>query len=79
VKGLWKEPEDEQLMELVSCYGAQQWSTISLKIPGRNGKQCRERWHNHVNPKLKKCEWTEAEEWILFLMRRQLNNHNRWA
>ena len=23
-------------------------------IPGRNGKQCRERWLNHLNPNLKK-------------------------
>ena len=25
---------------------------------GRIGKQCRERWHNHLNPDIKKEEWT---------------------
>ena len=25
-------------------------------------KQCRERWHNHLNPNIKKERWTEAED-----------------
>lgn len=41
------------------------------------GKQCRERWHNHLNPRIKKINWTRDEEWILFLMHRLLNN--KWA
>jgi hypothetical protein len=46
-------------------------------LPGRIGKQCRERWHNHLNPKIKKIGWSEEEEWILFLMHN--NSGNRWA
>jgi len=44
---------------------------------GRIGKQCRERWHNHLNPDIKKEEWSEHEEWMLFLSHRLLGN--RWA
>lgn len=29
---------------------------------GRIGKQCRERWHNHLNPEINKTAWTELEE-----------------
>ena len=44
---------------------------------GRIGKQCRERWHNHLNPDIKKEEWSEQEEWLLFLAHKALGN--RWA
>ncbi len=31
-------------------------------MPGRIGKQCRERWHNHLNPNIKKERWTDEED-----------------
>tara|TARA_B110001452_G_scaffold47011_1_gene35942 strand:- start:718 stop:1404 length:687 start_codon:yes stop_codon:yes gene_type:complete len=34
-------------------------------IPGRTGKQCRERWHNHLSPEVNKTEWTPAEDHLL--------------
>lgn len=43
----------------------------------RVGKQCRERWHNHLNPQIKKDSWNDEEEWLLFLSH-QLHG-NRWA
>ena len=46
-------------------------------MPGRIGKQCRERWHNHLNPKIKKIGWSKEEEWILYLMHR--GSGNKWA
>jgi DNA-binding NarL/FixJ family response regulator len=50
---------------------------IAEHLPGRIGKQCRERWHNHLNPKIKKICWSKEEEWILYLMHR--GNGNKWA
>ena len=44
---------------------------------GRIGKQCRERWHNHLNPDIKKEDWKEHEEWLLYLAHKSLGN--RWA
>jgi len=43
----------------------------------RVGKQCRERWHNHLNPMIRKSEWTEREEWFLYLTHQLLGN--KWA
>jgi hypothetical protein len=43
------------VMELVAMYGAKKWSLIAQKLPGRIGKQCRERWHNHLNPNINRC------------------------
>ncbi|CAN0488195.1 unnamed protein product, partial [Laminaria digitata] len=35
-------------------------------LPGRLGKQCRERWFNHLDPTVKKSEWTPREDEVLF-------------
>ena len=43
VKGAWTKEEDDRIMELVSKYGAKKWSVIAQNLPGRIGKQCRER------------------------------------
>lgn len=37
-----------------------------MGIKGRLGKQCRERWFNHLDPSVKKTEWTSHEDEILF-------------
>ena len=42
------------------------WPEIAKSIPGRNGKQCRERYINHLNPTLKIDRWTIAEDAALF-------------
>ncbi|XP_020208100.1 chitinase-like protein PB1E7.04c isoform X2 [Cajanus cajan] len=54
--------EDACLIELVKKYGIKRWSIISKYLPGRIGKQCRERWNNHLDPTIKKDAWTEEEE-----------------
>jgi hypothetical protein len=46
----------------VTEYGAKNWTYIAKNLPGRIGKQCRERWHNHLNPEIKKDRWTEEED-----------------
>ena len=76
-KRAWTREEDEQLMRLVTLHGPHKWSFIATLMKDRVGKQCRERWHNHLNPKIKKENWTENEEWILFLSHQLLGN--RWA
>jgi hypothetical protein len=62
VKGPWTEEEDRTLIENVKKYGAQNWSQIAQNLDGRIGKQCRERWHNHLNPDIKKMKWTVEED-----------------
>ncbi|KAJ1376152.1 SANT/Myb domain [Sesbania bispinosa] len=65
VKGSWTKEEDGCLIELVRKYGFKRWSFIAKFLPGRIGKQCRERWHNHLDPAIKKDAWTDEEESIL--------------
>jgi len=73
----WTEEEDAKVIELVYKHGPQKWSFIAEHLPGRIGKQCRERWHNHLNPAIKKTAWTDEEEWVLFLSHNAFGN--KWA
>lgn len=64
-KGTWKVEEDKKLMELVNKLGPQNWTRIAEFTPLRSGKQCRERWHNHLNPNINKKKWSLQEDKIL--------------
>ena len=73
----WTDEEDLLLLKLVERFGPQKWTSIAIHLPGREGKQCRERWHNHLNPAIKKSAWNEEEDWLLFLHHQVMGN--RWA
>ncbi|XP_064816957.1 transcriptional activator Myb-like [Oncorhynchus masou masou] len=77
IKGPWTKEEDQRVIELVQKYGAKRWSVIAKHLKGRIGKQCRERWHNHLNPEVKKTSWTEEEDQIIYQAHGKLGN--RWA
>ncbi|XP_026092772.1 transcriptional activator Myb-like isoform X1 [Carassius auratus] len=77
IKGPWTKEEDQRVIELVQKYGPKRWSVIAKHLKGRIGKQCRERWHNHLNPEVKKTSWTEEEDQIIYQAHEKLGN--RWA
>ena len=45
---------------------------------GRIGKQCRERWLNHLDPSISKAPWSEDEDRII-LQSQKDGTGNRWA
>lgn len=49
-RGPWTKAEDVQLNALVAQHGAEHWVIIAGALASRSGKQCRERWHNHLDP-----------------------------
>ena len=79
----WNKKEDDAIIELVNKYGTSNWTIIAnemaliFKSKHRNGKQCRERWHNHLDPIVNKDNWTEEEENILF--NKHLEYGNKWS
>jgi hypothetical protein len=66
VKGAWKDAEDDTLRHWVLLNGPQRWSHCSKLIPGRSGKQCRERWFNNLDPNIVKGQWTDSEDRLIF-------------
>ena len=46
---VWSAQEDSILYETVNKSGALNWNMVAGLLPGRTAKQCRERWHNHLN------------------------------
>jgi len=68
VKGPWSAGEDAQLWQWVESHGPGKWIMCAQSIPGRTGKQCRERWNNAYSPFLKVGDWTEAEDSLIFEM-----------
>ncbi|KAJ1450142.1 Homeodomain-like protein [Pelagophyceae sp. CCMP2097] len=72
VKGAFTEEEDGIIVECMRS-GRMSWLEVAARIPGRIGKQCRERWTNHLDPHLKKGGWTQDEDTIMS------EAQNRWG
>lgn len=77
VKGPWTAEEDRIVVEMVEKYGPKNWSKVASALSGRIGKQCRERWHNHLNPHIKRAKWTAEEDEII--LREHDRIGNKWA
>jgi hypothetical protein len=64
VKGPWTAEEDEILRNCIR-QGITTWSDIAEHVQGRIGKQCRERWQNHLHPLVKKGNWEPYEDEVI--------------
>ena len=75
--------KDEALIKLVEENGEKKWCNIAILIneqfenSDKTGKQCRERWHNHLNPSLNKDSFTIEDEIKVFELQRQFGN--KWS
>lgn len=76
-KDNWFHNEDQLLLQLVKRFGPRNWSKIAGFFFNRQGKQCRERWHNHLNPFINKSKWTEQEDRVL--LKAFLRFGSKWA
>lgn len=79
VKGPWSKEEDRVVFDMVTRYGVGnvKWSFIAQQLKGRIGKQCRERWFNHLDPTIIKTPWTIEEDRVMFESQQKLGN--RWC
>jgi myb proto-oncogene protein len=76
-KRAWSTEENARLHELVEEYGPGNWGEIALKLESRNAKQCRERWHNQLNPTVIKAPSLKDEDRVILEMQARIGN--RWA
>lgn len=77
MKGPWTPKEDRAVEEHVRLHGTSKWSKIAGVLPGRIGKQCRERWHNHLDPNISKKAWSEEEDRTILEFHSTVGN--RWS
>jgi len=77
-KGPWQNIEDLKLRKLVSSLGTRgTWGKIAKDMGyTRSPKQCRERWHNFLDPKLR-IEWSDDEDSKLMSLFQQFGS--QWA
>jgi hypothetical protein len=52
--GVWKNTEDEIIKAAVMKYGKNQWARISSLVGRKSAKQCKARWHEWLDPSIKK-------------------------
>ncbi|KAF6982678.1 hypothetical protein CFC21_001037 [Triticum aestivum] len=72
-KRSWTVEEDTLLREKVREFDQGSWAEVALYLPGRSGKQCRERWTNQLDPNIERKKWTEVEDMKLIKM------HQTWG
>lgn len=53
------------------------WSTLEWKLPGRLGKQARDRWVNHLNPAINREPFSRADDLLLWEAHCKLGN--KWT
>jgi hypothetical protein len=47
--GKWAEDEDKKLKDAVQTHDGKDWIAISVLVPGRTKKQCRDRWKKRID------------------------------
>lgn len=74
----WTKEEDSLLLSIVqSMRMPMKWSIVAQSLPDRTGKQCRERYVNHLNPRLKITDWSPLEDATIFHLYNTIGSH--WA
>jgi hypothetical protein len=64
-KGQWTEAEDRIVLETVTNSIEEpftRWSDLANKLPGRIGKQVRDRWVNHLNPAINHLPFSREDD-----------------
>ncbi|CAG9313613.1 unnamed protein product [Blepharisma stoltei] len=81
--GAWSAPEDEIINE--SVRKNKKWGFIAKEInlrvhkglKVRTGKQCKERWNNHLDPNVNKGPWSNEEDLQLLELYKAYGN--KWS
>ena len=75
----WTAEEDAMLIQWVEENGLKYgvFARAAEKMPNKTTKQCYQRWHNCLDPAIKKEPWSEMEDKILIDAHKKLEH--KWA
>ena len=57
--------EDVMLREAVKKHGTNDWKVVAKELPGRNPRQCKDRWQGYLSPDISNEPWTQYEDEML--------------
>jgi hypothetical protein len=57
--------DDERIVEAVGDQSYPNWSEIAQLVPGKTGRQCRERFQHYLKPSLVQTPWTPEEDELI--------------
>lgn len=77
IRGPWGTAEDQLLHMLVRQHGGRHWSAVAAQLPGRTGKQARERWLNQLRPGVRKKGWRAVDDRVILAAHARVGN--RWS
>jgi pre-mRNA-splicing factor CDC5/CEF1 len=60
--GIWRNSEDEVLKAAIMKYGKNQWARIASLLHRKSAKQCKARWNEWLDPRIKKTDWSLEED-----------------
>jgi len=81
----WTKEEDQVLLNRIKTSSPVDWNKVadalsplaSMGNPPKTSKQCRERWHNKLNPAIKQSPWTNEEINLFFKLYRKYGS--KWS
>eukprot|EP00751_Fragilariopsis_kerguelensis_P029795 CAMPEP_0170915440 /NCGR_PEP_ID=MMETSP0735-20130129/6200_1 /TAXON_ID=186038 /ORGANISM="Fragilariopsis kerguelensis, Strain L26-C5" /LENGTH=218 /DNA_ID=CAMNT_0011313351 /DNA_START=649 /DNA_END=1305 /DNA_ORIENTATION=- len=79
-KGQWTDQEDTIVIDAVTNSSEQpftRWSDLAQQLPGRVGKQIRDRWVNHLNPNINHLPFSREDDLLLWEGHKKLGK--RWV
>lgn len=79
-KGQWTDQEDSIVIDAVTNSSEQpftRWSDLAQQLPGRVGKQIRDRWVNHLNPNINHLPFSREDDLLLWEGHNKLGK--RWV
>lgn len=79
-KGQWTDHEDAIVIDAVQNSSEQpftRWSDLAQRLPGRVGKQIRDRWVNHLNPDINHLPFSREDDLLLWDGHKKLGK--RWV
>lgn len=79
-KGQWREEEDAIVLRVIAQSGEPtftQWADLAPQLPGRSGKQIRDRWVNYLNPAINHLPFNREDDLRLWEGHKRLGK--RWV
>ncbi|OMJ78567.1 hypothetical protein SteCoe_21591 [Stentor coeruleus] len=79
----WSREEDNLIRKFVIEKKIMKWKFIAnilyqtFNRELKSGKQCRERWHDYLDPNIKKDDWSKEEKILIFKLQRKFGN--KWS